>query len=52
MKTVSGYKLNVVFDTKRELTNEESEELCEKILELLDFSEVVALKLTPITEEE
>lgn len=52
MEKVSGYELSIIFDTNKKLTTEESDELCDKVMELFESSDIVSLKLNPIIEEE
>lgn len=52
MGKISGYELLVIFDQQEKFTDKEAEELCEKIMDLLDAYDSVNIKLSPIVEDE
>jgi hypothetical protein len=51
MKTISGYELSVIFDSK-ELTKTQINILMEEIHELFEDSDIVSAKLEPIVEDD
>lgn len=50
-KLISGYELSMIF-ASQELTESQANELCEKVMDLVESSYSVNVKLTPIVEGE
>lgn len=51
MAEITGYELSVVFDTNGQLTAEESDALCEAVMDLFESSGIVSVNLNPIMDE-